>query len=430
MPASDPTGGARRNIALYPWFKFFQNLIFWQAIWFLYFQDTLSAAAAILLYVVYDVTTTVLEVPSGYMSDRLGRRITLIAATLCGALGSALLAFGDSFATFALAQALLGSAAALASGTDSAILYESLSADGREDDVEAQELRAWRFTFSALALSAVTGGAMALVSGVLPFVAATLAFVGALIVNLRLTEPAHAGTELPQGAELVRLGSLRAALTEPVLVWLFALSVVMYGFSHLPFIFGQPFILEVLGAAGLAAEAPLVSGAVSSVMMLLSVAASLVALRLRSWMGLPAILLLAFGMQIALAGVLALTDSAVAIAFLFLRMVPDSLSRPFILARIQPMLRNDSRATYLSLQSLVGRLLFAATLYAAAGATTDTGAMPHAEIRQILGWYVAGGMAILAMLALAARRVTIDRPARRGDADASHKGDATARDPR
>ena len=28
--------GAARNIALYPWFKFFQNLLFWQAIWFLF----------------------------------------------------------------------------------------------------------------------------------------------------------------------------------------------------------------------------------------------------------------------------------------------------------------------------------------------------------------------------------------------------------
>ena len=73
-----------RNVSLYPWFKFFQNLVFWQAIWFLYFQNELSPSEALLLYVIYDVGTTVLEVPSGYMSDRLGRRLTLIAAAMAG----------------------------------------------------------------------------------------------------------------------------------------------------------------------------------------------------------------------------------------------------------------------------------------------------------------------------------------------------------
>ena len=52
-----------RNISLYRWSRFLRSLSFWQAIWFLYFQDMLSATDAILLYAVYDVATTFLEVP-------------------------------------------------------------------------------------------------------------------------------------------------------------------------------------------------------------------------------------------------------------------------------------------------------------------------------------------------------------------------------
>ena len=52
--------GAAQNIALYPWFKFLQNLLFWQAVWFLFFQSELSAAEAILLYVIFDISTTIL----------------------------------------------------------------------------------------------------------------------------------------------------------------------------------------------------------------------------------------------------------------------------------------------------------------------------------------------------------------------------------
>ena len=93
-----------RNIRLYRWFRFFQGLIFWQAVWFLYFQTTLSAAEAVLLYAVFDVATTALEVPSGWMSDRLGRRVTLIASGLAGVGGAALLATGDGFLPFCLAR--------------------------------------------------------------------------------------------------------------------------------------------------------------------------------------------------------------------------------------------------------------------------------------------------------------------------------------
>ena len=97
-----------RNVALYPWFNLFQNLTFWQSIWFLFFQNELSPAAAITLYAVYDIAVTVMEVPSGYMSDRLGRRRTLILSAVAGVSGTALIVVGDGFAIFVVAQILLG----------------------------------------------------------------------------------------------------------------------------------------------------------------------------------------------------------------------------------------------------------------------------------------------------------------------------------
>jgi MFS family permease len=92
------TASILRNTQLYRWSRFLRSLIFWQAVWFLYFQNVLSATAAILLYAVYDVAATLLEVPSGYMSDRLGRKKTLIASAIAGLGGSLLVAVGDNFA--------------------------------------------------------------------------------------------------------------------------------------------------------------------------------------------------------------------------------------------------------------------------------------------------------------------------------------------
>ena len=392
-----------RTVALFPWFQFAQSLLFWQAVWFLYFQQTLSAPQAILLYAIYEISVTVVEVPSGYMSDRLGRRLTLLCSALSTLAGLVLLAAGDSFAAFAVAQALIGAGRAFASGTDSSLLFESLAAEGREDEIEAQELKAWRYSYVAAALSAITGGVLAGWYDSAPFWASAVAMVGVLILVWLFSEPPRHLREGQDGQ--VQLGSLKAALVHPVLVWLFAISVLMYVFSHIPFVFGQPFILEALSGIGLEGEAPLVSGTVSALMMGISVLASGFAPRLRGRLGLSGIVLLAYGMQIGLIAVLALTNSALAIGFLFLRMVPDALSRPFIMARIQPMLSDDSRATYLSLKSLCARVLFAGSLYLASGTAQDAGTMAYSDIRAVLGWYVLAGVICIATHYVTARRV-------------------------
>ncbi len=402
-----------KNVSLYPWFKFCQNLVFWQAVWFLYFQNELSAAEAILLYAVYDVATTLLEVPSGYMSDRLGRRLTLIASAAAGLAGAALLALGESFLIFALAQVLIGTGTAFASGTDNALLYESLAATGRKGEIERQELRAWRFSFSSLALSAVLGGIMALYGAALPFFATAAACAVLLVISLRFQEPGKTTERRQKDPGRPWFSAMKTALSEPVLIWFFWLSIALYIFSHVPFVFGQPFILDALKGTGFEAGTPIVSGLVSAAMMILSVITSLFALRLRNRLGLPAILLLAFAMQIGLCGLLALTNEAIAIVLLFLRMVPDSLSRPFILARIQPLLGNQNRATYMSLQSFCGRLIFAGTLILASGSAREAAPMPYHEIQDILIWYLLGGVLCITLLTGTAIGRKIDHGARR-----------------
>ena len=392
-----------RNIAIYPWFKFVQSLTFWQATWFLYFESQLSASEAILLYVVYDISTTILEIPSGYMSDKIGRRPTLLAAGLCGLAAVVLLVFGEGFSQFALANVMLGASAAFASGTDTSLLYESLKAEGREIETEAAELRAWRYTFAALALSALTGGALATYDDIYPYVATAISAAVLLAVTILFHEPPH--TKNTTHKDDFR--ALIESFTQPTLLWLLCLVLLMYVFSHIPFVFGQPFIREALTGAGLGAQTPLVSGGVTFLMMLVSVAVSLVALPIRNALGLRRTLLLAFGLQIALTVALATSNGLFVIALLFFRMVPDSLSQPFIKARIQPLLQDNVRATYMSVQSLAGRILFAATLSFAAVHTADGVLLPYADIQVILAIYAIVGLLFLLALIITARRAKV-----------------------
>ena len=180
----------------------------------------------------------------------------------------------------------------------------------------------------------------------------------------------------------------------------------MYVFSHIPFVFGQPFIRETLASLGYAAQTPIISGGVTFAMMVVSLGTSLIALPLRNRLGLPGILLLAFGMQIALITALAISNSLFVVLLLFLRMVPDSLSQPFIRARIQPLLHDGTRATYMSVQSLAGRLLFAATLSIAAMRSGEA-AIAYDDMQIILAAYVGIGVIVLAGLIGTARRAGV-----------------------
>lgn len=390
----------QRNIRLYPWFQACRSLLFWQAVWFLYFQNVLSAAEAVMLAAIYDIGTLILEVPSGYMSDRIGRRITLIVATLATMTGCLMLGLGSSFYVFALAQVMLGAGTAFASGTDHALLYDSLMDDGREVDVAWHEARAWRFTFTGLAISAMIGGLIAMLDMNLVYLATALAAVGALFLSTMFREPAHRDdgfTPLAQGKAILE------RLRHRGLAWLFALSVAMYVFSHVPFVFAQPFINEVLAGIGFAAETPAVSGSIVAAMMLTSVAAAWIVLPLAARIGKTGIFMLALAMQVGLIAVLAFTVHPAALALLLLRMVPDAFARPMILAYVQPRLKSSYRATYLSLQSLIGRLILAATLFVISFTVPDNAILRQADLQAILPLYVGAGLFLLIVLAATAR---------------------------
>lgn len=397
----------QKNINLYPWYQACRSLLFWQGIWFLYLQKELSAGEAILLIAIFDVASASLEVPSGYFSDRFGRRLTLIiglVAMMCGCLAIGL---GASFMLMALGQVLLGVGIAFNSGTDNALLYDSLLGAGQQDDVAKHEVRAWRFNFSALAISAFVGGFIALHSMAATFLLTSCAAVLGLFIAWQFEEP-ETGARQSTLSKAERFAVLGGYLRQPLLAWLFYLAVAMYVFSHVPFVFGQPFIDHVMQRSGIGDYTTAVSGSITSAMMLVSVAAGWLALPLGARLGVAGILLLAFGIQIGLIAVLMASVHPVAMMFLLLRMVPNAFAQPFILAKIQPRIDSANRATYLSLQSLCGRFGLGVTLFIGAGVVDGSQSLSHETLQWLLAVYVVIGLGIWTTLWFTSRRISDD----------------------
>lgn len=129
------------------------------------------------------------EVPSGWLSDVWNRCRTMAAAATAHIIGWGMLWQADSFAMTITAQAMLGVGVSLFSGTNSALLYDSLEELGRAGEFRHREGKRHAFTLYAVALSSLLGGFLYHLHPDLPILMTMAGCAGALGVALLLVEP-------------------------------------------------------------------------------------------------------------------------------------------------------------------------------------------------------------------------------------------------
>ncbi len=384
-----------RNLALYPAYRGLRGLIFWLPIFFLYFSSVLDVADVLLLEAVYYLGVVLVEVPSGYFSDRVGRRTTLLIAMGAWVVAGWVFVLTASFLPFVLAQLGLAIGMAFNSGTDSALLYDSLKALGREDELATHEARAQAWGLGATAAAALAGG---LLSGLdlrfgyaLSAMSAALAFA----VAWRFVEPPRARA-LPVASQLL---AVTARLQDKPLRWVFCFVVAVTVFNHVPYELFQPWLALLLGdGAGGYSRTPAAAGVVVGVSFALSSWASTRAPAWGERFGVRRGLLATLGLQMAVMTAMAAAVHPIVVAFILARTIPGALMRPLMLSVVHPRLESGQRATYLSMQSLAGRLAFSLTLFAAAAGVGDIGTLDHATMQTLLAaCLVAAGLVLAAL---------------------------------
>jgi len=364
----------RRNVRLYPWFLAAGSVSPWLPVFFLFFSQRVGFDGALTLSAVYYAAVVLLEVPSGYASDRVGRVPTLLLSACLQLAAFAVFVSAGSLAMLALGQALMAAGAAFRSGSDSAFLHDSLAADACEADYAQAEARAGTVSMSATGVSCLLGGVLGSVDLVWPYALGGLASAVALFIALRFTEP-------PLDRELALSGRqqvtrLAALFGDRVLLWLLGYYVLAFALAHVPYEFYQPWI-RLLGESGAGAwlaagtKAPLVSGAVFAISMFGGALGSWLSIRIAARLGLPQLLLLANAVQLAIIAGLAIGLHPLLLLLVLGRNFAMAMSTPPMLAVIAPRMAPAQRATWLSLQSLAGRLGFSLVLFALSGAVTS-----------------------------------------------------------
>jgi hypothetical protein len=352
------------NVRLYPWFRAASSGHAWITVFFLYMSQSLPLEQVIELSAVYYLSVFVLEVPSGYFSDRIGRRSTLLIAA--GALIGSYSCFivGAGFWWFAAGQFLLAAGIAMQSGTDTAFHYDSLRALGREREYARREASAEQWGMVMLALATLSGGLLGLIDLRLAYVFSLLsASVMALLV-WRFTEPKHADETiaLPQSFVTV-VSSCIGRLRDPLLGWIFLVVIMLYSMAHIVYEFYQPYItLLQLPLLEASTHAPLISGLVISISMFGGALGARASISWQSRLGLVGLLAAASFIQLGLVAAMAIALSPAVLALVSLRNFPMALVHAPVRAAIAPRITRQQRATYLSLQGLAERLFFALLL--------------------------------------------------------------------
>ena len=87
------------------------------------------------------------------------------------------------------------------------------------------------------------------------------------------------------------------------------------------------------------------------------------------------------------------------------RSVPMAFTKPVVISLIHPRLTSSVRATYLSVQSLAGRLAFSVTLLLASLAVVDMGTLSTDGLSGILMVYAVCTILLLPVFVLGAVRL-------------------------
>ncbi len=181
----------RHNISLLEGYNILLNAIFIMPVFIPFYRDHIGLDFQDFLIgeTVFAGVVVALEVPSGWISDIWKRKNVMILSCLFWIMGFGILVIAGNLAVTIMAQAIIGVAVSLSSGTNTALLYDTLAAQGREAEYSRLEGRRTALLLYSIALSSIAGGFMYTLHPLLPLLATVAMAFPALLCCILLTEP-------------------------------------------------------------------------------------------------------------------------------------------------------------------------------------------------------------------------------------------------
>lgn len=338
-------------------FKFLGAFTLFTPVVVLFFQaNNLSMTEIMILQSAYSVALILLEVPSGYASDILGRRKTLISASSFLAFGIGIYSIGTGFWSFLLAELTFAVGGALKSGSDSAMMYDTLKEIGKEKRYKKIWGKATYYALIATAIASITGGIIAEYNLRYTLTFMVPVFLAMIPLSYSMKEPERKKKVAEEGHFTEIMKTARETfLHNKRLRWLIVYSAILVMLVKGGYFLYQPYFKQV--------SIPVAQfGAIFAALNVFSALASRYSERIETFLGLKKSLIsliIITGLGFLLFGQITVYYS---FAFAFLHNFVRGFQKPVLSDYINKITDSQDRSTVISLQSLTGRIVYATTI--------------------------------------------------------------------
>ena len=354
--SADEARALQANVWKFYLFRFFVDFQLWLPIWAVYLIEErgLSLTQLTALDAPFWILLIVLEVPTGAIADRYGRKVSLSYGALTNAIAVIVFGIATNFGVLLVSYMVWAAAFTLYSGADSAFVYDSLRAVGRERDYT----RLWGRARAIQAVGAILGLLIgALVAHYttlwLPVVASGALMGVAWLVSFSFKEPPRfEETEGQPGYFTVVKDAFGVAFGRPSVRYMMLLTAGVMGVGVSMIILQQPFLSDH--------EMPIWSfGLFLTPGQLLSMVGALVTYRVLTLLGVSRIIILMPMVVMTTAVGLGAIDYVAAFAFYPLTTTMFAMSHVVISDYLNRRIPSANRATILSIHNMIFSLAVA-----------------------------------------------------------------------
>jgi len=343
----------QRNPPLLCVFHALQMSLFPMAILTVFYREDLGMNMTEIMLVQggFGLAMAFFEFPSGYLADRIGYRRTLMISAVMNSIGYSIYARANGIGGVIAGEMVLGLGIALISGSDAALMYESLKETRREREYGKWNGRVRFWGQLGEGSAALVAGLMFAHWARLPFVAEIFVWFVNLGVAWRLVEPERHRPVLDDNWKQVKALVHHVLRVDPKLRAVMLLTIVLGMSSFVPVWTIQLYATD----SGMDAAWLGVMWATANYSVALS---SLYATRITNRLGLVRMMVLCIALiAIGYAG-MGLITSLWGVLFYFVLTIMRGLFSPPLGHEEQRLIPSEDRAGFLSFRSLAFRASF------------------------------------------------------------------------
>jgi MFS family permease len=343
----------KRNIRLFQILGFDITVLVIPVIVLVWFDAGLSFSEILLLQGLFVVPTLILEVPSGSFADYWSRKGCTAVYHLLFGVAMLIYAVGNNFFLFAIAEVTAGIGVAFQTGSETALIYDSMIVYEKDSKVKFGKIISKRMTvmFIGGAFGALAGGIIGTLSLIrMPIF---ITFFGHLLfvslVHFGYTEPPRLKAKTPKAAIKKTLKILRNSELGAILV--FALTGLVFsriGFWAVQHILVGDYSMNALEMALVLAGFN-ICAAVSSL---------IIRTRVNKFSNFYTFLAIIIVEGFYFWSLIQVPNIIAILLVSLIAQVTRGIRTPLMQALLQEHLSSDIRATFVSLISFTGSLLY------------------------------------------------------------------------